>query len=81
MAPVRREAALLNAPAPPGPSATPHNLPFAVTRMIGRDEAAAALLGGAPGVNILATSREPLGVAGEREYASDRAAVRSRRPD
>ena len=29
---------------------------------------AAALLGGAPGVNILATSREPLGVAGEREY-------------
>src|SRR6266852_2783477 len=27
-----------------------------------------ALLGGAPGVNILATSREPLGVAGEREY-------------
>ena len=29
---------------------------------------AAALLGGAPGVSILATSREPLGVAGEREY-------------
>jgi predicted ATPase/DNA-binding winged helix-turn-helix (wHTH) protein len=28
----------------------------------------AALLGGAPGVNVLATSREPLGVAGEREY-------------
>ena len=27
-----------------------------------------ALLGGAPGVSILATSREPLGVAGEREY-------------
>src|SRR6478735_3156975 len=106
-----------------------HNLPLAVTRMIGRDEAAAALvsrlsrqrlvtiavatvlglemrtedpfpglvaglrdkrmlllldncehvidaaaslvaavLSGAPGVNILATSREPLGVAGEREY-------------
>ena len=29
---------------------------------------AAAILSGAPGVNILATSREPLGVAGEREY-------------
>ena len=29
---------------------------------------AAALLSGAPGVSILATSREPLGVAGEREY-------------
>ena len=29
---------------------------------------AAAVLSGAPGVNILATSREPLGVAGEREY-------------
>jgi len=29
---------------------------------------AAALLGGARGVSILATSREPLGVAGEREY-------------
>ena len=29
---------------------------------------AAALLGGASGVSILATSREPLGVAGEREY-------------
>jgi predicted ATPase/DNA-binding winged helix-turn-helix (wHTH) protein len=29
---------------------------------------AAAILGGAPGVNILATSREPLAVAGEREY-------------
>ena len=28
----------------------------------------AALLSGAPGVNILATSREPLGVAGESEY-------------
>jgi predicted ATPase/DNA-binding winged helix-turn-helix (wHTH) protein len=44
VAPVRREAALLNAPALPGPSATPHNLPFAVTRMIGRDDAAAALV-------------------------------------
>ncbi len=29
---------------------------------------AATLLGGIPGVNILATSREPLGVVGEREY-------------
>jgi predicted ATPase/DNA-binding winged helix-turn-helix (wHTH) protein len=29
---------------------------------------AVAILNGAPGVNILATSREPLGVAGEREY-------------
>ena len=29
---------------------------------------AAALLSGAPGVSILATSREPFGVAGEREY-------------
>jgi predicted ATPase/DNA-binding winged helix-turn-helix (wHTH) protein len=29
---------------------------------------AAAILSGAPGVNILATSREPLGVVGEREY-------------
>jgi len=29
---------------------------------------AAALLGGAPGVCILATSREPLGLAGERTY-------------
>jgi predicted ATPase/DNA-binding winged helix-turn-helix (wHTH) protein len=29
---------------------------------------AAALLGGTSGVSILATSREPLGIAGEREY-------------
>jgi predicted ATPase len=29
---------------------------------------ATAILSGAPSVNILATSREPLGVAGEREY-------------
>ena len=28
----------------------------------------AAVLSGAPGVNIMATSREPLGVVGEREY-------------
>jgi predicted ATPase/DNA-binding winged helix-turn-helix (wHTH) protein len=172
VAPVRREEALRAASAPPAPSTTPHNLPFAVTRMIGRDDAvaalvarfsrerlvtivgtggigkttvalavaermmasyehgvwlvdlapigdpslvpsavatvlgleirsenplhglvaavrdkrmmllldncehvidaaaglAAAILGGAPGVNILATSREPLGVAGERDY-------------
>jgi predicted ATPase/DNA-binding winged helix-turn-helix (wHTH) protein len=172
VAPVRREEILRAASAPPVPSATPHNLPFAVTRMIGRDDAvavlvtrlsrerlvtivgtggigkttvaltvaecmmagykhgvwlvdlaplgdprlvpsavatvfgleirsedplaalvaavrdhrllllldncehlidaaaglAAAILSGAPGVNILATSREPLGLAGEREY-------------
>jgi hypothetical protein len=29
---------------------------------------ATAILSGAPGVNILATSREPLGAEGEREY-------------
>src|SRR6266851_7341975 len=29
---------------------------------------AAAVLSGVPGVNILATSREPLGAAGEREH-------------
>jgi predicted ATPase/DNA-binding winged helix-turn-helix (wHTH) protein len=172
VAPVRREETLRAASAPPAPTTTPHNLPFAVTRMIGRDDAVAALvtrlsrqrlvtivgaggigkttvalavaermmasyehgvwlvdlaplrdprlvpsavaavlgleirsedplaalvaavrdnrmlllldncehvidavaglapalLGGAPGVNILATSREPFGVAGEREY-------------
>ena len=28
----------------------------------------AAVLGGAPGVNIIATSREPLGIVGENEY-------------
>ena len=28
----------------------------------------AAALSGAPGVKILATSREPLGVTGERDY-------------
>jgi len=28
----------------------------------------AAILSGAPGVNVLATSREPLGIAGEHEY-------------
>src|SRR5438445_2787609 len=36
VAPVRREEASLSAPAPPVPSTTPHNLPIAVTRMIGR---------------------------------------------
>src|SRR6266851_3623978 len=44
VAPVRREEASLAAPAPPVPSTTPHNLPFTVTRMIGREEAAAALV-------------------------------------
>ena len=39
---------------------------------------AAAVLSAAPGVDILATSREPLGVAGERQYPSDRSAARSR---
>src|SRR6267378_901586 len=42
VAPVRREETLRAASAPPAPSATPHNLPFAVTRMIGRDDAVAA---------------------------------------
>src|SRR5258705_5489584 len=44
VAPVRREETLRAAPAPPVPSTTPHNLPFAVTRMIGRDDAVAALV-------------------------------------
>jgi predicted ATPase/DNA-binding winged helix-turn-helix (wHTH) protein len=44
VAPVRREETLRAASAPPAPSATPHNLPFAVTRMIGRDDAVAALV-------------------------------------
>ena len=44
VAPVRREETLLAAPVPSVPSATPHNLPFAVTRMIGRDDAVAALV-------------------------------------
>src|SRR5229473_1552628 len=34
VAPVRREETLRAAPVPPVPSTTPHNLPFAVTRMI-----------------------------------------------
>ena len=44
VAPLRREETLLAAPAPPDPSTTPHNLPFAVTRMIGRDDAVTALV-------------------------------------
>jgi len=44
VAPVRREEALRAASTPPAPSTTPHNLPFAVTRMIGRDDAVAALV-------------------------------------
>jgi predicted ATPase/DNA-binding winged helix-turn-helix (wHTH) protein len=44
VAPVRREETLRAASAPPVPSATPHNLPFAVTRMIGRDDTVAALV-------------------------------------
>jgi predicted ATPase/DNA-binding winged helix-turn-helix (wHTH) protein len=43
VAPVRRVETLRAAPAPPVPSVT-HNLPFAVTRMIGREEAVAALV-------------------------------------
>src|SRR6266849_2240143 len=44
VAPVRREQASLAAPASPTPSTTPNNLPFAITRMIGRDDAVAALV-------------------------------------
>src|SRR6266481_2645220 len=44
VAPVRRDETSLAAPAPPVPSTTPNNLPVAVTRMIGRDDAAAALV-------------------------------------
>src|SRR5260370_1554225 len=44
VAPVRREETLRAASAAPAPSTTPHNLPFAVTRMIGRDDAVAALV-------------------------------------
>src|SRR6266853_772276 len=44
VAPVRREETLRAASAPPAPSSRPHNLPFAVTRMIGRDDAVAALV-------------------------------------
>src|SRR5476649_1219810 len=44
VAPVQREEATLTASAPPAPSAVLHNLPFAITRMIGRDYAAAAVI-------------------------------------
>ncbi len=44
VAPMRREETLRAASAPPAPSTPPHNLPFAVTRMIGRDDAVAALV-------------------------------------
>ena len=43
VAPVRREELSQAAPPPTVASAAMHNLPFAVTRMIGREEAAAAL--------------------------------------
>src|SRR6202162_5130164 len=44
VAPVRREESLRATSPPPVLSATPHNLPFAVTRMIGRDDAVAVLV-------------------------------------
>src|SRR5882672_10693931 len=44
VAPVRREEASLAAPTPPVPSTTPNNLPVAVTRMLGRNDAVAALV-------------------------------------
>jgi predicted ATPase/DNA-binding winged helix-turn-helix (wHTH) protein len=45
VAPIRREETLrASSPVPPAPSTTPNNLPFAVTRMIGRDDAVAALV-------------------------------------
>src|ERR1700749_1704657 len=44
VAPVRGDETLRAASAPPAPYTTPHNLPFAVTRMIGRDDALAALV-------------------------------------
>ncbi|HEY2662068.1 MAG TPA: winged helix-turn-helix domain-containing protein [Caulobacteraceae bacterium] len=44
VAPVRRDETLRDASAPPAPSTTPHNLPFAVTRTIGRDDPVAALV-------------------------------------
>ncbi len=43
VAPVRHEEVSLAARTPAVPTTTPHNLPFAVTRMIGRDDAVAAL--------------------------------------
>jgi predicted ATPase/DNA-binding winged helix-turn-helix (wHTH) protein len=44
VASIQREETSLAASAPWAPSTTPHNLPFAVTRMIGRDDAVAALV-------------------------------------
>src|SRR5258708_5638255 len=44
VAPVRREQPSRATPAPTVTSAVMHNLPFAVTRMIGRDDAVAALV-------------------------------------
>jgi predicted ATPase len=44
VAPVRREKTSLDAPVPPASSTPPNNLPVAVTRMIGRDDAVAALV-------------------------------------
>jgi predicted ATPase/DNA-binding winged helix-turn-helix (wHTH) protein len=45
VASVRREATLSAASMTPVRSATPHNLPFTATRMIGRDDAVATLVG------------------------------------
>src|SRR5947208_2233774 len=55
VAPVRFEKPAEASPAATIASATAHNLPLAATRMIGREE-------------VVATSREPLGVAGEHEH-------------
>jgi predicted ATPase/DNA-binding winged helix-turn-helix (wHTH) protein len=44
VAPVRREEPSRTSPPPPAASAVMHNLPFAVTRMIGRDDAVAAVV-------------------------------------
>jgi predicted ATPase len=44
VAPVRREETLRTASASSPPSTTPHNLPFAVTRMVGREDVVAALV-------------------------------------
>src|SRR6266404_5129194 len=45
VAPVGPERPLLASPVAPAVRAPKHNLPFAVTRMIGRDDAVAALVG------------------------------------
>jgi predicted ATPase/DNA-binding winged helix-turn-helix (wHTH) protein len=44
VAPIRRESMMHTAPEPAVSSATPNNLPFAATRLIGRDEAVATLV-------------------------------------